>query len=112
MRMWMVNVRTMCRKHLLGEHVECHMIAGSINKGRRLDGFVDSNALQLKSLITRHDAIAREMIRRKYKHKSPLAMPIYNSSLSTKVISSRVNRVKAMEYLHARCEACRIMGAI
>lgn len=110
MRMWMVNVRTMCSKHLLGEHVECHMIAGSINKGRRLDGFVDSNALQLKSLITRHNAIAKEMVRRGYRHLTPLAMPKLSNSLTLKVIRSRVNKAKALADLHARCEICREPG--
>jgi hypothetical protein len=30
MRMWMVPPKVMCRKHLLGEHVEIHMLAGSL----------------------------------------------------------------------------------
>lgn len=31
MRMWMVDPKIMCRKHLLGEHLELHMLAGCIN---------------------------------------------------------------------------------
>ena len=38
MRMWMVPVQYMCRKHLLGEHVEHHMLVGSIHKGLSMRG--------------------------------------------------------------------------
>ena len=31
MRMWMVNPGFMCNKHLLGEHVECHMLVGHLH---------------------------------------------------------------------------------
>jgi len=28
MRMWMLNPKALCRKHLMGEHVEIHMLVG------------------------------------------------------------------------------------
>ena len=33
MRMWNVDPKLMCNKHLLGEHVEMHMFFGTIQKG-------------------------------------------------------------------------------
>ena len=33
MRMWMIDPKLLCRKHLLGEHLEIHMFVGTINKG-------------------------------------------------------------------------------
>lgn len=38
MRMWMLPPETMCRKHLLGEHVELHMLLGSLRRGKTLTG--------------------------------------------------------------------------
>lgn len=43
MRMWMVPPRHMCRKHLLGEHVELHMFVGSIKNGVRVEGYLANN---------------------------------------------------------------------
>lgn len=34
MRMWVVNPKILCRKHLLGEHVELHMATGHLQRGR------------------------------------------------------------------------------
>ena len=32
MRQWMVDPRLLCRKHLLGEHVENHMFIGTLKR--------------------------------------------------------------------------------
>ncbi len=109
MRMWMVDPRGMCRKHLLGEHVECHMIAGSLAKGRRLDGFVDKNCLHFSKLHVRHNRLAKEMLRRGYNHLSPLRV-IWDVNISRKVIGSKVDRAATREELQRRCLECRNMG--
>ena len=36
MRMWLVPPSHMCRKHLLGEHVELHMLLGTLKKGKSI----------------------------------------------------------------------------
>ena len=45
MRMWMVDPKIMCRKHLLGEHVEHHMFVGTINKRISIVGYLRDNLL-------------------------------------------------------------------
>ena len=40
MRMWMLPPKGLCRKHLLGEHVELHMLLGSMRRGKNIDGFL------------------------------------------------------------------------
>ena len=110
MRMWMVDTKTMCRKHLLGEHVETHMILGTLNSGIRLDGYAHNNLLELKSLKKRHDEIAAEMVRRGYNHQSPLDWKdekIDSVIQTSEVKSSKVDRFLALEDLHARCSECR-----
>lgn len=106
MRMWMVDPRGMCRKHLLGEHVELHMLQGSIRKGIDLDGFVVNNLLEAGAMQVRHAALVEEMRARGYNHASPLPdhpmddYPLY-------VVQSRVNRGSALAELHRRCPECR-----
>ncbi len=73
MRMWMVDPRGMCRRHLLGEHVECHMFLATFRLGRSLAGYVRNGLVELDRLKARHDALAAEMLRRGYRHRSPLA---------------------------------------
>src|ERR1700733_14845622 len=76
MRMWMVDPHLMCRKHLLGEHVELHMMTAWLAKGRKVNGWADSNCLEPRAIGSRHTVLVKEMIRRGYTHKSPLAQPI------------------------------------
>ena len=64
MRMWMVPPRRMCRKHLMGEHVEIHMAVATLRLGRSVDGFLEKGLLELRSLKSRHDELAAEMLRR------------------------------------------------
>jgi len=106
MRMWMVDPKILCRKHLLGEHVEHHMFAGSINKGISMDGYVANNLIQTKDLLKRHDALVTEMLNRGYNHKSPL-QPIDYSLIDTKYMSAVVDKEASLADLLNRCEDCR-----
>lgn len=112
MRMWMVPPRILCRKHLGGEHVECHMFVGTIQKKKNLDGYVKHNCCELTLLRERHDALAREINYRKNKtgtgggHKSPL--PEYDLSyLTENVIHYTVDRKASLLDLINRCPECR-----
>ena len=64
MRMWMIDPKLLCNRHLAGEHVEHHMFLGTMKKGKSLDGYFKNNLLQLKDLIKRHDILAEEMKRK------------------------------------------------
>jgi hypothetical protein len=72
MRMWMVDPRTMCRQHLLGEHKELHMLAGTLAAGRRLGRFLTDGLVDVSLAAARHEALAVEMTARGYSHRSPL----------------------------------------
>jgi len=105
MRMWMVDPSILCRKHLLGEHVETHMFVGCLRKRMKLDGYVVVNALELSLLKQRHEDLAREMIARGYRHQSPL--PDFDTDyLSAKVKASEVDIIKSQELLFGRCWEC------
>lgn len=105
MRMWMVDPKLMCRKHLLGEHVELHMIVGAINKGKDLTGFLVGNMLEPNTIIQRHYELALEMTARGYNHKSPL-VPMLYGVMPSKHQDIVIDRNAAHLDLINRCEEC------
>ena len=105
MRMWMVNPRIMCRKHLMGEHVETHMFVGSINRGNDIWGYVKNNLVEPNSLTERHDELSQEMIRRGYNHKSPIK-EVDLSRLIEKEKLAKVDSMKSLVDLLSRCKYC------
>jgi hypothetical protein len=72
MRMWLVNPAILCRRHLLGEHVESHMFLGTLRLGKNIDGYIAKDLFQPRLLYPRHKALVEEMIKRGYNHNSPL----------------------------------------
>ena len=72
MRMWNVDPKMMCTKHLLGEHVEMHMFVGSIVKGVSMKGYIQGGLIETQKLLERHNDLAAELERRGFLHQSPL----------------------------------------
>lgn len=54
MRMWMLPTAGMCRKHLLGEHVELHMLLGSMRRGKNIEGFLSGGLVDPQRIFARH----------------------------------------------------------
>ena len=72
MRMWMLPPAGMCRKHLLGEHVELHMLLGSLRRSKNIEGFLTGGLVDPSQLFARHEELVGEMTRRGFKHSSPI----------------------------------------
>jgi hypothetical protein len=103
MRMWMVNPKILCRKHLLGEHVEEHMFVGTLIKGVSVKGYLENNLFEPSSLYSRHETLVKEMKSRGMNHKSELKkIPI-----DPKILSIKVDSEKSLEDLLSRCDECR-----
>lgn len=100
MRMWMVDPRLMCRKHLLGEHVELHMLVGCLLKKKTLTGYFQKGLLETHSIRGRHQALVREMTRRGMQHNSPL-----QAFRSFRM--GKINCKQSKEELASRCTDCR-----
>lgn len=109
MRMWMIDPRTMCRKHLLGEHVETHMCLAIMRQGKSMQGYVDNNLVEPCDLRLRHGMLAAEMANRGYNHKSPMPPDLESvvASLPPVVRFAKVDQAAAREDLHNRCPDCR-----
>jgi len=100
MRMWMIDPKLMCKKHLLGEHVELHMLVGSINRNRSLNGFIRNGLIDTREINNRHTDLTNEMKRRGYKHTSEL---IYTDELKI----GEIDILKNYKELCSRCSECR-----
>jgi hypothetical protein len=72
MRIWNVDPKLLCRQHILGEHLECHLFVGAINKGTSIKGYIKNGLVEVQNIKKRHDELANEMNNRGYNHKSPL----------------------------------------
>jgi hypothetical protein len=76
MRIWDIHPEKLCRMHLLGEHRELHAVWNILTQGRK--GYSKHPETmrwegRLKALYLRHGALVEEMIRRGYRHSSPLS---------------------------------------
>jgi len=105
MRMWMTDVENLCNQHLQGEHVEIHMLAGTLKKKMSINGYIENNLIEVSSMKSRHDAIAKEMVRRGMNHKSPLKVPDY-SYLPKKHKEYKIDAKSAEKELKSRCGKC------
>jgi hypothetical protein len=102
----MVDPEWMCRQHLTGEHLECHMFVGTIEIKGTIGGFIRNGLLEPVSLQSRHDRLVVEMKRRGYKHTTPLVMP--NLDWMARTYRNAVIDVdRSMFALLDRCVRCR-----
>ncbi|HUQ85443.1 MAG TPA: pyrimidine dimer DNA glycosylase/endonuclease V [Candidatus Limnocylindrales bacterium] len=75
MRIWDLSPSILCRKHLLGEHLELHSIWTVITQNKK--GYSRHPETlrwvgKLKALYNRHDHLVNEMKNRGYNHHSDL----------------------------------------
>lgn len=103
-RMWMVDPRQMCYRHLLGEHREIHSLVNSMLKSRweQVIGHAKKGQVETRSIISRHQELVEEMLRRGYKHQSPL--PEFDP-----IDMGEVDREKNLVELARRCEKCKTL---
>jgi hypothetical protein len=74
-RIWDLDPRVLCDRHLLGEHRELHAIWSILTTGKR--GYANHPETlrwrgRLAALYARHAAQVDEMHRRHFAHRSPL----------------------------------------
>jgi len=103
MRMWMVDPKILCDKHLLGEHGELHKFKPTFEKRYSIAGRYGQ--IEPKSMALRHDALATEMLRRGMNHKSPFTMPDL-SYLPDRDRYGAVDKFESLKLLFERCPNC------
>lgn len=103
MRMWGVNPKLLCQRHLLGEHVEMHMFVGTLQKKISVEGYTSTGLVDLTKLRSRHAELMLEMRNRRMNHKSPLPALPRRLPKHTGTIDVQRN----LEELKRRCPDCR-----
>ena len=112
-RMWMTPAEFLCRNHLLGEHKEIHQLLGTLKKGFNIQGYINHNCIEIRSIKLRHDELVKEMIKRGYNHKSPIVHTqeeIINeltTHLNKEQIDYRIDIDSSFDDLMCRCDKCR-----
>jgi Pyrimidine dimer DNA glycosylase len=106
MRMWMVDPKLMCDKHLLGEHGEIHKHKHNFEKKHKMDGRLTPIVqIEPESMESRHDELVKEMLARNFNHKSPFLQPDVSYLLEN--AGSKVDVDHSIEDLSSRCEDCK-----
>lgn len=100
MRMWGVDPKVLCTQHLSGEHVEMHMFVGTIRAKKSIAGYVNTGLVEPHNIVSRHNVLAAEMIRRGMNHRSPI--PPLNCKES-----GNVDRERNLIELARRCPRCK-----
>lgn len=101
MRMWNINPKLLCRKHLLGEHVEMHMFMGCIKNGTNIKGYINKGLVEVDKILSRHNQLANEMEFRGYRHKSELTGEEFLWHEGNVCVE------KNLQDLSNRCEECK-----
>jgi hypothetical protein len=107
MRMWMLSPKLLCRKHLLGEHVEIHKHRHNFVKKQSIQGRMSPIVLiEPYAMEVRHNELVEEMLIRGYKHNSPYSLPDL-SHLPAEVRNIKVDKEYNIKDLTDRCPECR-----
>ena len=106
MRMWMLLPEGMCRKHLLGEHVELHMLLGSMRRGKSIEGFFSGGLVDPQLVFARHEELVAEMLRRGFKHASPIEASECASLAARYTGRTSINIAANAAELQRRCPDC------
>lgn len=105
--MWMIPVRCLCNRHLLGEHGEIHKHRWVFERNYSISGRINP-VVQIEplSMEIRHNELAEEMIRRGMNHSSDYILP----NLSYLINSEREAKVDiniSIHELSGRCPECK-----
>ena len=85
MRVWDIDPKYLCRKHLLAEHRELHGLWNILTKHGGKGGYSRHPETlrwvgKTRALYERHEALVEEFARRGYEHRSPLDQKLAKGS--------------------------------
>jgi len=83
MRVWDIDADLLCNSHLLGEHREIHAIWVILTENKKGYSHHPETVRwkgKLLALYNRHEAVAAEMIKRGFSHKSALKKELATGS--------------------------------
>ena len=99
MRVWDIQPKYLCKKHLLGEHRELHGLWNILTKHKGKGGYSKHPETlrwvgKLNALYIRHEELAKEMKARDYQHRSPLDQKLANGRRKQNVFINTIKEQK------------------
>lgn len=104
MRIWDINPKFLCHKHLVAEHRELHGLWNILTKHRGRGGYSHHPETKrwiskLRALYLRHEVLVNEMKKRDYRHLSPLdkklATGLAKQNILINTIKEQKDRLRA-----------------
>jgi hypothetical protein len=78
-RHWLAKPELMCMQHRAGEHLECHMMLGSMQRGKSMQGFYDNGLFFGPAFLHyRHEELSGHLAG----HSSPILEMVEGHRLS------------------------------
>ena len=106
MRMWGIDPKFLCQKHLIGEHGEIHKHRHNFVKKHKITKRITPIVqIEPENMQNRHDELALEMLRRGYNHNSPYEQPDL-SHLSNNERYAKIDINNSIKDLFDRCPEC------
>jgi hypothetical protein len=113
MRIWDIPPEQLCRNHLLGEHRELHAIWSILIHQKK--GYAHHPETlrwkgKQKALYLRHEQLVKEMVRRNYRHLSPLEKQYATGESHQDVFIDSLD--EQVRILHQKKCGCKVQTAI
>ncbi|MCM8795015.1 MAG: pyrimidine dimer DNA glycosylase/endonuclease V [Candidatus Omnitrophica bacterium] len=101
MRVWDIQPKLLCRKHLLAEHRELHGLWNILTKHGGKGGYSRHPETlrwvgKTKALYARHEKLVAEFARRGYQHHTPLDKKLAQGSGRQRTFIDTVREQKAI----------------
>jgi len=114
MRMWMINPKLMCLKHILGEHAQIHRYYNPFSRHYNIDKRIQPIVMiEPQNMKKRHDRLEEELNRRRetgevkgLKKTSPYILPDL-SYLPQAQREAKMDKFMSMQALMERCPVCK-----
>ena len=95
MRVWDLNPKYLCRKHLVAEHRELHGLWNILTKHQGKGGYSRHPETlrwvgKIHALYNRHEALIKEFTRRGYNHYTPLDKKLARGSQVQRVFINTI----------------------
>jgi hypothetical protein len=105
-RVWDLSPVVLCRHHLLAEHREVHALWVILTQDK--GGYASHPEVRrwrgkLRALHARHDALAGELLRRGYRHASPLPPAPMDSDIQEELVDSIETQILRLQAKRCGC---------
>jgi len=105
MRMWLIDPRLLCMKHLKLEHKDLHSIVKNLNSGINLDLYIVRGDIDPSNVFTRHEIVEQELQLRGVYTNSPLHK-FECKALETWYGKVNINLGRSLSDLSSACPSC------